>query len=127
MTVRHAYQCWGNPCSRSTTGPASEPVSATWTRAPRTVTKRCRTPGTCGMAATVIGTTSDIVRSMTSFRDDAELVKRLTNSASGRERPLGDLMREAHRALVVHLELALRAAGDDDVGASPPPGLAPAA
>lgn len=44
-------------------------------------------------------------------------VKDLTTSGP-RERPLGDVMREAHRCLVVHLERALHEAGYDDVGAA---------
>lgn len=43
-------------------------------------------------------------------------VKPLTN-AWIRERPLGDLLREAHRALVVHLEQVISRAGYDDIGA----------
>src|SRR5262245_60125030 len=45
-TCRQAYQCCGKLCS-STTGSPS-PASATCRRAPRTSTKRCVTPGTCG-------------------------------------------------------------------------------
>ncbi len=43
-------------------------------------------------------------------------VKTLTKAAA-RERPLGDVLREAHRTLVVHLEHAISQAGYDDVGA----------
>src|SRR5215472_13059979 len=45
-TCCQAYQCCGKLCS-STTGSPS-PASATCRRAPRTSTKRCVTPGTCG-------------------------------------------------------------------------------
>jgi DNA-binding MarR family transcriptional regulator len=50
---------------------------------------------------------------MTNLARDTEKVKGLTNS-----RPLGDVMREAHRTLVAHLERALREAGYHDVGAA---------
>jgi DNA-binding MarR family transcriptional regulator len=53
---------------------------------------------------------------MTNESGRPEIVKDLT--ITSRERPLGDMMREAQRALVVHLEHALRAAGYDDVGAA---------
>jgi DNA-binding MarR family transcriptional regulator len=54
---------------------------------------------------------------MTNLPEKQDLVKGLTISVPG-ERPLGDVLREAHRALVVHLERAMRAAGYDDVGAA---------
>jgi DNA-binding MarR family transcriptional regulator len=44
-------------------------------------------------------------------------VKALTNSGGG-DRPLGDVMREAHRSLVSHLEGELRRRGYGDVGAA---------
>lgn len=44
-------------------------------------------------------------------------VKSLTTSPL-REKPLGDLMREAQRTLVEHLDRALDGAGYDDVGAA---------
>src|SRR5215469_6705133 len=45
-TCRQAYQCCGKLCSSTTGSPP--PASATCRRAPRTSTKRCVTPGTCG-------------------------------------------------------------------------------
>ena len=53
---------------------------------------------------------------MTNNSGNPEIVKSLTISSGGR--PLGDMMREAQRALVVHLERALRGGGYDDVGAA---------
>ncbi|MFI5733038.1 MarR family winged helix-turn-helix transcriptional regulator [Kribbella sp. NPDC051587] len=53
---------------------------------------------------------------MTNLRPARKKVKALTNPVPG-ERPLGDVLREAHRALVVHLEHAIGQAGYDDVGA----------
>ncbi|MET7283969.1 MarR family transcriptional regulator [Kribbella sp. NPDC005582] len=50
---------------------------------------------------------------MTNLRSPAKKVKPLTTS----ERPLGDLLREAHRTLVTHLEHAIATAGYRDVGA----------
>jgi DNA-binding MarR family transcriptional regulator len=54
---------------------------------------------------------------MTSVAPTQMKVKSLTSSAAI-EKPLGDLMREAQRTLVGYLELALREAGHDDVGAA---------
>jgi DNA-binding MarR family transcriptional regulator len=54
---------------------------------------------------------------MTNLSRDPDIVKSLTN-VPGWDRPLGDVMREAHRTLVTHLERALRKAGYDDVGAA---------
>lgn len=54
---------------------------------------------------------------MTSLPDESENVKSLTNWLGG-ERPLGDVMREAHRTLVGYLDRALREAGYDNVGAA---------
>jgi DNA-binding MarR family transcriptional regulator len=54
---------------------------------------------------------------MTNLPEDAAIVKGLTTHTA-RERPLGDVMREAHRTLVAHLERALRKEGYDDVGAA---------
>lgn len=53
---------------------------------------------------------------MTTVRSSRKEVKTLANALS-RERPLGDSLREAHRALVVHLEQAISRAGYNDVGA----------
>ncbi|MHA7984499.1 MarR family winged helix-turn-helix transcriptional regulator [Rathayibacter sp. CAU 1779] len=52
---------------------------------------------------------------MTTLPTAAESVKGLTKFSS-RHKPLGDLMREAQRTLVLHLEQALRDNGYDDVG-----------
>lgn len=57
-----------------------------------------------------------IVRTMTTL-PEAPVVKTLTNTRE-RDRPLGDVMREAHRSLVTHLETALRDAGYHDAGAA---------
>jgi DNA-binding MarR family transcriptional regulator len=46
------------------------------------------------------------------------MVKRLTNPLLGRPRPLGDVMREAHRRLVSYLDRALRDAGYPDVASA---------
>lgn len=54
---------------------------------------------------------------MTNLPENPTVVKGLTNVARW-ERPLGDVMREAHRTLVAHLERALRDEGYDDVGAA---------
>lgn len=54
---------------------------------------------------------------MTIVPSSALNVKSLTNTGPA-DRPLGDLMREAHRTLVGYLERALRGAGYDDVGAA---------
>lgn len=53
---------------------------------------------------------------MTNLGSGSKKVKPLTNPVR-RERPLGDVLREAQRALVVHLEHAIGKAGYDDVGA----------
>jgi DNA-binding MarR family transcriptional regulator len=54
---------------------------------------------------------------MTNLARDPRIVKGLTKFVAW-ERPLGDVMREAHRTLVTHLERALRDAGYTDVGAA---------
>src|ERR1700754_5233556 len=53
---------------------------------------------------------------MTNLPAEPEVVKGLTNTSQW-ARPLGDVMREAHRTLVAHLERAIRTEGYDDVGA----------
>src|ERR1700754_1319032 len=54
---------------------------------------------------------------MTNLPAEPEVVKGLTNTSQW-ARPLGDVMREAHRTLVAHLERAIRTEGYDDVGAA---------
>lgn len=54
---------------------------------------------------------------MTSVSSTTLKVKGLTSSVPT-GKPLGDLMREAQRTLVGYLELCLRKAGHDDVGAA---------
>lgn len=54
---------------------------------------------------------------MTKVSPDGEEVKSLTNPLVGRDRPIGDLLREAHQCLVAHLDQALREAGWADVRA----------
>lgn len=54
---------------------------------------------------------------MTNVAGRRRLVKSLTNPLAGRPRPIGDLMREAHRRLVQHLDRALREDGWTDVKA----------
>lgn len=53
---------------------------------------------------------------MTTVDPSRAKVKTLTNAAV-RELPLGDVLRAAHRTLVVHLEQAISQVGYDDVGA----------
>jgi DNA-binding MarR family transcriptional regulator len=48
---------------------------------------------------------------MTKMSGDEPLVNYLTNPLLGRPQPLGDVMRQAHRVLVSHLDGALDAAG----------------
>lgn len=48
---------------------------------------------------------------MTNLPRRDEIVKSLTNPLADRERPIGDLLREAHRSLVAHLDRALAEAG----------------
>jgi DNA-binding MarR family transcriptional regulator len=48
---------------------------------------------------------------MTNMAADGSVVKHLTNPLLGRPQPLGDVMRQAHRVLVSHLDEALDAAG----------------
>ena len=52
---------------------------------------------------------------MTKVSADEPVVKHLTNPLLGRPQPLGDVMREAHRVLVSHLDGALDAAGYSEV------------
>lgn len=54
---------------------------------------------------------------MTTVGRAARKVKSLTNPVE-RDRPIGDVMREAHATLVGYLDRALRKAGYDDVGAA---------
>jgi len=55
---------------------------------------------------------------MTKVPGDRELVKHLTNPLAGRPQPIGDVMRQAHRRLVSHLDHALGEAGWTDVSAA---------
>ncbi len=48
---------------------------------------------------------------MTKVTADDAVVKHLTNPLRGRPQPLGDVMRQAHRVLVSHLDEALDEAG----------------
>ncbi|WP_346234030.1 MarR family winged helix-turn-helix transcriptional regulator [Parafrigoribacterium mesophilum] len=52
---------------------------------------------------------------MTKLPPAAREVKRLTNFASGRPTPLGDLMRQAHQRLVAYLDRALTDSGYSNV------------
>jgi DNA-binding MarR family transcriptional regulator len=54
---------------------------------------------------------------MTKLAEDSKIVKGLTNPLSGRPRPIGDLMRQAHQRLIGFLDAALRDAGYTDVSA----------
>jgi DNA-binding MarR family transcriptional regulator len=56
-----------------------------------------------------------MVRYMTKVSVEEPVVKHLTNPLLGRPQPLGDVMREAHRVLVSHLDGALDAAGYSEV------------
>lgn len=50
---------------------------------------------------------------MTKLPEGSAIVKSMANSLA--DRPIGDLMRQAHRRLVSHLDQALRTAGCTDV------------
>jgi DNA-binding MarR family transcriptional regulator len=55
---------------------------------------------------------------MTKLPEAGGSVKPLTNPLAGRPRPIGDIMREAHKRLVNYLDRALRDAGWADVAAA---------
>lgn len=52
---------------------------------------------------------------MTNVTRASTTVKHLTTPRIGRDRPIGDIMREAQQRLVAHLDRALRAAGCSDL------------
>src|SRR5580700_11603141 len=91
MSLRQAYQCCARPCSRTTGSPA--PTWATWNRAPRAVTNRWVTPGTCGIAQ------------VQSCRTETDVIE--SSSGHGGRRKIGGGPGRAHSCDARHVVLVL--------------------